>query len=129
MLIFFKKTKRVLKLLPFVIVFLSPLSLYAQVPDCPAGKLCNPLKAQSIQQLVSDILDIVVALGVPLVIFFIIYTGFLFATARGSVDVLDRAKKSLLYTLIGGLILLGAQGLSKVICTTVDQVSGQSTCQ
>lgn len=94
----------------------------------PGNKLQNPIKADSIQALLTDILDIVVAVGAPIVVFFLIYVGFLFVTAQGNVTKLETAKKALLWTFIGGLILLGAQGLSSVICGTIDTISNQTTC-
>jgi len=92
------------------------------------GTLNSPIRAESIQELARDILNIVVKVGAPIVVFFLIYVGFLFVTARGNVTTLETAKKALLWTFIGGLILLGAQGLSSVICGTIDTISNQTTC-
>ncbi len=92
-------------------------------------QLQNPLNVTSIQKLVARILQIVVAIGAPVVIFFLVYAGFLFVTARGNETTLARAKQAIFWTIIGGLILLGAQTLSQVICGTINQVTGQQTCK
>lgn len=92
------------------------------------GGLQNPIQANSVQALAAQIINIVVKVGAPIVVFFLIYVGFLFVTARGNVETLETAKNALLWTFIGGLILLGAQGLSSVICGTIDTISDQTTC-
>jgi hypothetical protein len=84
--------------------------------------LTNPITAQNIQQLVAKVLELVVKVGAPVILFFLIYVGFLFATARGNVAQLEKAKRALIWTLIGGLIILGAQVLSSIIQNTIDQI-------
>ena len=96
--------------------------------SCPPGQLCNPIAADSIAQLVATILDIVVKIGAPIIIFFLIYVGFLFTTARGNTETLGTAKKALVWTLVGGLIILGASAIAEVVCSTITEISGTSAC-
>lgn len=84
--------------------------------------LQNPIKATSIVALFQIILDIVLVFAVPLVVFFIIYAGFLYVTARGNAGTIESAHKALLYALIGGLLILGARVLIDVIQGTVDSI-------
>lgn len=67
-------------------------------------------------------LEIVMIVGVPIVALAIIYTGFLFVSAQGNSEALTKAKKSLLYTLIGAALLLGAFVLAEAIGKTVDEI-------
>lgn len=84
--------------------------------------LDNPLKAENITQLFQTIIDIAIIFAIPLVVFFIIYAGFLYVTARGNEGTIERAHKALLYALIGGLLILGANVLIQVVEGTVECV-------
>ncbi len=83
----------------------------------------NPIKATSIVMLFQTLLDIVLVFAVPLIVFFIIYAGFLYVTARGNASTIESAHKALLYALIGGLLILGARVLIDVIQGTVDSIT------
>lgn len=83
-------------------------------------ELENPLVAENINQLFESIIDIVLVFAVPLIVFFIIYAGFLYVTARGNEGTIEKAHKALLYALIGGLLILGARVLIEVLSGTVD---------
>ena len=85
----------------------------------PMMKLLNPLKVTSISELLQLILQIVTLFATPIIIFFIIYAGFLFVTAQGKPDQITKARNALLYSLIGGAIILGANILLTIILTTV----------
>lgn len=84
----------------------------------PAGKIPNPLTndIRSIHDLVYAILNkIVLPIGSVIVVFFIIYSGFLFVAAQGNDKKLQDAKNTFLYTLIGAAILLGSVALAAAI--------------
>jgi len=82
----------------------------------------NPLAVGTIQGLFQAIIDIVMVFAVPIIVFFIVYAGFLYVTARGNVDQIGKAHKALLYALIGGLLILGANVLIDVVAGTVNAV-------
>lgn len=82
----------------------------------------NPIKATNIIDLFQDILDIVMVFAVPVIVFFIIYAGFLYVTARGNEETIKKAHAALLYALIGGLLILGATVLIDVVQGTVDSI-------
>jgi len=88
-------------------------------------KINNPLGTsgpQDIPSFIQTILNSVLVVGVPIVTLAIIYTGFLFVTAQGNSEALTKAKKTLLYTLIGAALLLGSFVISKAIKGTVDEI-------
>lgn len=89
----------------------------------------NPIKAKNIYALVSAILDFVVKVGAALAVFFIIYAGFQFVTAQGDEGKITSAKKTFMWTVIGALVLLGAQVLSGVICNTAQQLGAAVSCR
>ena len=88
--------------------------------------LQNPLKAQSLNCFVSDILKLVVNLGSIVCAFFIIYAGYLFVSARGNETQLTKAKSAFFAAIIGTALLLGSWVIAKVIVGTIGDVTGTS---
>lgn len=80
--------------------------------------LTNPLKANSIEELLSLVLKAAVRLGTIVLILMFVWVGFLFVAARGSEENLRKAKSAFFWTVIGGLILLGAEAIARVIQAT-----------
>ncbi len=68
--------------------------------------------------------NIVMPIGSVVVVFFIIYAGFLFVTARGNEKKLESAKKTFLAVVIGAVILLGSWTIASAIKGTLCQISG-----
>jgi len=85
----------------------------------PPITLKNPLKVNSIAEFLELVLKIVTLFALPIIIFFIIYAGFLFVTAQGKPDQITKARNALLYSVVGGVIILGAHLLLAVIQGTV----------
>lgn len=84
-----------------------------------SGGLENPISINSISDFIAKLLNIVVTIGTPIVVFFLILSGFRFVLARGNEETLKSAKTGLLYTLIGAALLLGAWTVAQVITNTV----------
>lgn len=82
--------------------------------------LQNPLQADSIVGLFQAILNVVTILVVPVIVFFIIYAGFLYVTARGNPAEISKAHNALLYAIIGGVIILGANLIMDLIQGTIE---------
>jgi hypothetical protein len=86
------------------------------------GGLHNPLRYDSLSEVLLTILDVLVIFMIPVIIFFIIYAGFLYVTARGNQSSIETAHRTLLYAVIGGLLILGARALLAVIQGTVNML-------
>ena len=85
----------------------------------------NPLGTngpQNIMDFIKLIVKYVLYIGIPVIALAIIYTGFLFVSASGNSEKLTKAKNALLYTLIGGALLLGAFVIAGAISGTVDEI-------
>lgn len=89
-------------------------------PGGGSTKLANPLKVNTIQELLNLILQVVVTLAVPIIVLFIIYSGFLYVTAQGKPEAIKKATTAFTWTIIGGVIVLGASLLLTVITNTVN---------
>jgi len=108
------------------LILISKTQVYAQYGEGGGGSgsgIKNPLKSDSIQAFVSDLLGVVIQVGVVVVVLMIIFAGFKFVTAQGAPDKISEAKRALFWALIGGLIVLGARAISEVVSNTVDQLT------
>ncbi len=86
--------------------------------------IANPLNSEidTIPAFIEELLRIVLKIGIPIVVIFIIYAGFLFVTATGNPEKLKHAKATLFTTLIGSAILLGAWVIAEAIQGTISQL-------
>ncbi len=86
-------------------------------------KLTNPLGGiDTLPELIVAILRVVIAVGFPVLVLAIIYTGFLFISAQGNPDKIKDARTAFTWTIIGGAILLGALAIAELLRATVEQV-------
>lgn len=69
-------------------------------------------------------MDFVIRIGTVVVILMIVYVGYLFVVARGNESKITEARKALLWTIIGALVLLGAKAISSGILATVQSLGG-----
>src|SRR3989338_1851967 len=82
----------------------------------------NPIKyggIQTIPDLLLALVDLVFLIGVPIVVIFIIYGGFLFVKSGDNESELAKAKNVMTWTLVGALVLLGAKAISLAIQGTI----------
>jgi ABC-type uncharacterized transport system permease subunit len=87
-------------------------------------RLENPLKdIDDLPSLLRAILGAIVQLGAILLVVMLVWVGFLFVTARGNPEEISKARSALTWTVIGGLILLGAQAISEVIQATANSLN------
>lgn len=133
-LIYKKKYKILSSIINFSSVIVLVVSLLTPLVFVNAGadttgveiktKIENPLGSNidTIPKFIEAVINIVLVVGVPIVVLAVIYTGFLFVSAQGNSEKLIKAKKSLLYTLIGAALLLGAFVLANAIVQTVDDI-------
>tara|TARA_B100000508_G_scaffold140846_1_gene143815 strand:- start:526 stop:819 length:294 start_codon:yes stop_codon:yes gene_type:complete len=86
----------------------------------------NPLTFNSLANsaapggsLLDAILTVVMVFSTPIIVFFLILSGFLYVTARGNPEQLAQARRALMYGLIGGVVILGAFAISAMITGVV----------
>lgn len=81
--------------------------------------LVNPLNnIDSFPDLLNAVIGAVVDIGFMLLILMLVYVGFKFVAAQGKEEELRNARSALVWTVIGGLILLGAEAISLVVQST-----------
>lgn len=91
--------------------------------DAQAASFDNPLKAEDLDEFLVTVVEVVITLGIPIAGLFIIYAGFLFVSARGNAEQLTKAKRTLLWAIVGSAILLGAFIIIGVIESTIETVT------
>lgn len=75
----------------------------------------NPLKAGSFKELVDAIINFIFWMGITIAPIMFIIAGFLFVTSMGDPERVKTARKMMLYTAIGLVIVLAAKGLILVL--------------
>lgn len=78
-------------------------------------ELENPLAFETIPDLLVAILNVIIVIAVPIIVFFIIYAGFLYVTAQGNAEQVRTATRALTYAIIGGVLILGAVAIAEII--------------
>ena len=132
MLSLFKKNQKNRNLFVSVSVIVSllflliPIVIFAQAStgsgSADVFQIENPIKADSLQGLLYDILSIIVQIAIPVLVVATIYVGFLFVSAGGNPGKIGNAQKAATNLLIGSLIVLGAFAIAEGIKNTVEQI-------
>ncbi|MEK7501078.1 MAG: pilin [Patescibacteria group bacterium] len=81
----------------------------SQVP--PNEVIADPINAGSVQEIADRIINFLLLLAAPIAVVMTIYAGYLFMTARDNQDQVKKARTTLLYVIIGVIILV----LSKAV--------------
>lgn len=133
----FKKKTLILGLVLFCLMAVFTLNVYAQdtapgatFTNSGSGKVFqfdNPIKAKSLAALLSDILSIIIQIGIPIIVIMVIFTGFTFVTAQGNQAKITLAKNALFSVVIGSAIVIGAYAISQAIQNTVKDLQGNTS--
>ena len=78
-------------------------------------QLKNPIAFNSIQEFLVAILNIIIVIATPIVVIFIILAGFKYVTARGNPAKITEATQALTYAIIGGVLIIGAIAIARII--------------
>ncbi len=91
------------------------------VPALSFANLVNPIAkiGKNFYDVLVAILSASVHILFPILVLMIVYTGFLFVKAQGNPGELEKAKQALMWTLIGGLIILGSVAFAEVVKSVI----------
>ncbi len=73
------------------------------------------LGVSTIQDFLLAVLNVFITVATPIIVIMIIYSGFLYVTARGNESQITKASTSMTYAIIGGILVIGAVALAGVI--------------
>lgn len=105
-------------------VLLSAVPLLMAPEDALAAAFENPLRFNTIEEFIEGTLQAFVYIALPVVAFFIVFSGFKFLAAQGNQEELMKAKKNFMYVVVGASLALGAWALAVLIKGTIDQLRG-----
>jgi hypothetical protein len=91
--------------------------------DIGGATLKNPLAFDSFGEFFIKLIDVLIIFAIPIIVLMIIYAGFLYVMARGSEEQVTKATRALTYAVLGGLLILGAELILKIIQGTVKQLT------
>lgn len=104
------------------IIFIPAFLISANHVFAQGIKIQNPLNATDVSTVINKVVDWLIQIGAVAVVLAIVYAGFLFVAAQGKPEEINKAKMTLFWTIIGAMILLGAQIISSVIESTIKQL-------
>jgi hypothetical protein len=120
-----KSISRIKKVYFLAFVYFNSIASSALAADAPPAPVTiTPFGPASgdFEVIIASVLEKLIQFGTLLLAVMIVWTGFLFVKSGGAPDQLATAKKSLIATIIGGAIILGAMGLSELVVDTVGGV-------
>lgn len=117
--VFQKTFLRLILILSLLIICCPLTNVRADVPPAGTGTppltIQNPLQAESFTELAKNIATWMIKIGVPVAVIMIIYSALLFMTAAGNEEKITKAKKALMWSLIGLALLLSSRALIELI--------------
>ena len=84
---------------------------------------CNSTNTDCLGAFLNSILEFIIRIGTVVIILMMVYVGYLFVVAQGNSSKIEEARRALLWTIVGALILLGAQAIAIGIQSTVQAIS------
>lgn len=114
-----KFTRKILPGLLSLVILSIPLTALGA---CSGNQLCNPLGYSTITEFLDRILRLVVQIGFPVIVLYIVFIGFKFITAQGKAEKLNEVRSLFFWAIVGSLVVLGAQALSLAIQATVNDL-------
>ena len=86
-------------------------------------QLQNPLNVSTICGLIKKVLNVILGLGIPIAMLFLVYAGFMFVKAKGNPGEIKKAKENLMYIIFGTALFLGAWLLGQLVANTINQIN------
>jgi hypothetical protein len=110
-------------------VFLAVVALLSSaftwnVTYAADAEFTNPLGNVTLYEFLVKILNALIYILFPIIVLMIVYTGFLFVAAQGNEQKLREARRALMWTVIGALVVLGSKALALAIEATVKGIAG-----
>lgn len=96
------------------------LPLAAEAQGKLAFKWESYIRFGSIEDLLLGILQILITLAIPIIVFFIIYAGFKYVTAQGNPQQIQEATRTLTYAIIGAVLIIGAVAFAEIAKNTIE---------
>lgn len=103
-------------------ILLCAIDMLSPATSQAAGfqfNVTNHIKFSTVEEVIVALLNIFIIVATPIIVLFIIYAGFLYVTAGGNTQQVQKATTALTYAIIGGIMVLGAVVISGIIADIV----------
>ena len=101
----------------FMILF-SPMNIFAA--DLPSGEFENPLNANDLTGLFVSIANWIAGIAATLAVLLIVIAGLQYIFSGGDVDKIEKANKTIKWSIIGLIIILMSWSLLKTVLTLLN---------
>lgn len=91
--------KKIISLIPFICLLLLPLILKAEI------EIPNPLKYNSFEELILNIIQFLFMLAIPVVALIIVIAAFILLTSGGEVKKVEQARNIIIWAIVGLIII------------------------
>jgi len=123
-----KNNKIFLKLMVGATTALLPFVVFAdesQQVGILKFDIKNPLLANNFWDLLSNLIDLAMKIGIPVAVVFFMWAGFQYISSGGNEAKVKLARKNLEKVVLGTIIFLGAWTITQVIVATIQAVVGK----
>lgn len=110
--------KKTFKQISLVVI---PVMLLARTsPVFAVTKLAQPAPGSgaTLQDFIAVLIEIIQAIGIPILVVCIIYAGYIIVTAGGNEEKVTKGKTWIFWTLIGAAIIISAQVIANLVYDT-----------
>ncbi len=84
-----------------------------------AAELYNPLGGRTVPEIIGFLIQAALGISGSLALLMIVYGGFLWLTAGGKTDRIEKGKQTLLWSIIGLAVIFGANILANFVISTL----------
>jgi hypothetical protein len=105
---------------------IAPLSAVAQSTSYPNPFNVGGVPINTVPDLLFKLVDAFLLILAPIAVVMIVYGGFLFVAAQGNENRLEVARRTILWSVIGLVLILGTKVLSSAIQATICELSGST---
>jgi len=98
-----------------VVFLINNKTLAAGVGETTGAELTNPLGTTSIVQIINNVLNYLIFISVPILAIMILVGGFQILTARDNPEKIGNGRKTIMYAVIGFIIILISKGVALII--------------
>lgn len=115
------------KTLPIIAICATLLIVIPIITNAAVLELKSPLQCDgkdcTVMDIINKIIDFLIWVGAGIAIIMLVWSAILYITSGANEEKVTKARKNLMWTLIGLAILLAARGIIEVIQETLGQVT------
>ncbi len=80
----------------------------------------SPINFTTFEDFLTEVINAVITILLPIIVLMFVYSGFLFLKAQGNPGEITKARTSLMWSFVGAMVVLGAWALSHTIVAILE---------